>query len=523
MSKFKILLLLQFILFSALPVLAQVDTDWVRRYNGSGNLSDEARALAVDDSGNVYVTGYSPSISYDYATIKYSPAGDTLWVRRYNGPGNSADYARALAVDNSGNVYVTGESYDGAYDYATIKYSSAGDTLWVRRYNGPANLHDYALGMVVDESGNVYVTGRSQGSGTFFYYDYATIKYSSAGDTLWVRRYNGPGNLYDFALALTVDDSGNVYVTGQSQGSDSSAFSYDYATIKYSPAGDTLWVRRYNGPGNAIDRGYALAVDDSGNVYVTGVSEGSGTSYDYATIKYSPTGDTLWVGRYNGPSDSSDEAYALALDNTGNVYVTGISRGSGTSWDYVTIKYSPAGDTLWVRRYNGPGNSYDKANALAVDDSGNVYVSGVSEGSGTSWDYATVKYSPTGDTLWVRRYNGPGNSDDQAFALALDGGGNLYVTGNSFGSGTFVDYATIKYVQYTCVDSAGDANGDGSITLPDIIFLVNRVFKGGPAPSPLCRGDANADGVVTLPDIIYLVNRVFKGGPAPLKSKECCL
>src|SRR5574341_1204041 len=453
------------VLLYHLPVLAQVDTAWVRRYNGPGNSSDYPHALAVDDSGNVYVTGQSAGsgTSYDYATIKYSPSGDTLWVRRYNDPGNDFDAANALALDGSGNLYVTGQSdATGAnWDYATVKYSPAGETLWSRRYNGPGNAGDLASALAVDDSGNVYVTGRSRGSGTFD----------------------------------------------------------DYATIKYCPSGATLWVRRYNGPGNYDDGALALAVGDSGNLYVTGFSGGGATSTDFATIKYAPNGDTLWVRRYN---DGGDYASALAVDNAGNVYVTGGS-GVGTS-DYATIKYAPNGDTLWVRRYKGPGNSDDYASALALDTAGNLYVTGSSWGSGTFNDYATIKYAPNGDELWVRRYNGPANDYDNASALAVDNSGNLYVTGNSYGGiGTYFDYATIKYVQYTCLAKPGDVTGEGSILLNDIVALINFRFKSGPAPTPLCRGDAKGDGSILLPDIVYLINRVFKSGPAPVKSKECCL
>src|SRR3990172_2375144 len=316
MSKFNKLAFFLIFCISTFDLFAQVDTAWVRRYNGPGNAGDNASALAVDGSGNVYVTGRSvgSGTGYDYATIKYSPSGDTVWVRRYNGPGNVSDEATALAVDGSGNLYVTGGSQSNTgVDYTTIKYSPAGDTLWVRRYSGPGIGYDVALALAVDDSGNLYVTGRSVGSGTFE--DYATIKYSPAGDTLWVRRYNGPGNNTDLARALAVDGSGNLYVTGWSVGSGTGD---DYATIKYSPAGDTVWVRRYNGPGNSGDLASALAVDGSGNLYVTGES-----GFDYATIKYSPAGDTLWVRRYNGPENFGDEARALAVDGSGNVYVTG--------------------------------------------------------------------------------------------------------------------------------------------------------------------------------------------------------
>src|SRR3990170_460006 len=378
------------------------------------------------------------------------------------------------------------------------------DAAWVRRYNGPGNSSDYAYAIAVDGSGNVYVTGQSIGSGT--YNDYATIKYYSNGDTAWVRRYNGPGDSSDYASAITVDGSGNVYVTGYSTGSGTY---YDYATIKYYSNGDTAWGRRYNGPGNGYDEAYAIAVDGSGCVYVTGWSVGSGTGYDYATIKYYSSGDTAWVRRYDGQV-YDDGALAIAVDGSGNVYVTGYSTDSGNYYNYATIKYHSNEDAAWVRRYDGGENGPDYARAIAVDDSGNVYVTGWSW-NGTSDDYATIKYYSTGDTAWVRRYNGPGNGFDEARAIAVDGSGSVYVTGLSSGSGTSYDYATIKYVQFL----RGDVNKDKKVNLADIVYLVSYLFKFGPSPDPLVSGDANCDGKVTIADIVYLVSYLFKVGPAP--------
>ena len=418
---------------------------WVARYNGPDSLDDCAYAIAVDDLGNVYVTGsgYSSGTELDYVTIKYNSLGDTLWVRRYNGPDNNYDEAYAIAIDNSGNVYVTGQSWDSGTndDYATIKYDSSGDTVWVRRYNGPGDSTDVATAIAVDDSGNVYVTGKSIGSGTDE--DYATIKYNSAGDTVWVRRYNGPGNFDDEAKAIAVDGSGNVYVTGYSCG--------ECATIKYNPAGDTLWVRRgisFPGCGNCAN---AIAVDGSENVYVTGFLKcPEGCCRYYLTIKYSPAGDTVWSRVYDGPGSTPigdwNEATAIAVDDSGNVYVTGKSIGSGTDEDYATIKYNSAGDTVWVRRYNGPGNGYDGVKAIAVDGD-YVYVTGKSYDSENQSDYATIKYNFSGETVWVKRYNGhngPSNRNDEASAIAVNNN-YVYVTGGSMGSGTSYDYATIKY------------------------------------------------------------------------------
>jgi len=182
----------------------------------------------------------------------------------------------------------------------------------------------------------------------------------------------------------------------------------DPALRPKSPSGvQQQWVAVYNG-GNGSDIAYAVAVDGSGNVYVTGFSVGPGSCNfvcnDYATIKYDASGQQQWVARYNGPANDDDHARAIAVDASGNVYVTGASIG--TTWpdyDYATIKYDASGNQLWVARYNGPANGFDSASAIAVDPSGNVYVTGASEGSGTGFDYATIKYDASGNQLWAAR------------------------------------------------------------------------------------------------------------------------
>jgi hypothetical protein len=381
---------------------------------------------------------------------------DTIWVSRYNGTANGEDKACAIAVDDYGNAYVTGKSRGSGTleDYLTIKYDPDGVTIWVRRYNGSGNLQDYANDIALDDDGYIYVTGGSNGSGTNL--DYATIKYDAWGNEKWIRRYDGPASSEDCAQAIALDGWGNIHVTGYSSGSGTS---HDYATIKYYPNGDTAWIRRYDGGSNSSDNAVDLTVDSSGNVFVTGYSWGGLTNLDYLTVSYDSSGNLLWSRRYDGPANGEDRAAAIAKDVSGNVCVTGYSTDAGTLRDYLTIKYGSDGDTAWIKRYDGPANDRDQASDLAVDYAGNVYVTGFSWASGTNLDFATIKYQPNGDTGWVRRYNGPINGGEDAEAIALDALGNVYVTGGSDGSGTSQDYLTIRY--YPNGDTAWVRRYDG--------------------------------------------------------------
>ncbi len=463
LKDFSVLLILLSCLLVSFSVFAQ---EWVNIYNSPDNGEDHGYAIAVDTNSNIYVTGWSENSGYyDYATIKYNSSGDTAWIKRYDGPSSRNDFAYAIAADESGNVYVTGTSYDltTSYDYATIKYKPSGDTAWVRRYNSPSDNSDKAYGIAVDKNGNVYVTGESS-------YDYATIKYTPSGDIDWIRRYDGPADDISKAYAIAIDTNSNVYVTGYSKGEYSG---YDYATIKYTSSGDTVWMKRYD-VDNDQDEAHAIAVDDSGNCYVTGETKNANNDFDYTTIKYKPLGDTAWIRKYDGPDNDDDLAYSVAVDESGNVYVTGWSKGTGAHYDYATIKYTPTGDTSWTRRYEGSVGSENQASAVAVDGNGNVFITGRSEGSGSEFDYATIKYTSSGDTAWIERYDGTANYIDKAYALALDKNGNAYVTGESSNTGTEYDYATIKYSALSGIEEKKLFGDDQNIYLEAYPNPMNR-------------------------------------------------
>jgi hypothetical protein len=216
---------------------------WQQRYNGPANGHDDASAIAVDASGNVIVTGTSSNgTNSDYYTVKYAAQGGTpLWEQRYNGPGNLDDEAQAVAVDAEGNVVVTGTSDKvGAYSavFYTAKYAGTNGTLlWERRARSEGNLFNVAGALAFDSAGNVVVAGTTYRFRPAFppsyAPDYYTVKYAGAdGALLWEQRYNGPANEDDVlggARALAVGSDGSVFITGSSAAGRGS----DYATIKY--------------------------------------------------------------------------------------------------------------------------------------------------------------------------------------------------------------------------------------------------------------------------------------------------
>jgi len=510
-------------LFFPLMVMAETVTEeWVKLYNGN-NTYNVATDITVDTAGNSYVTGRGYNgTDYDFVTIKYDKNGNELWVKKYDSQGNpiyntGSDQPYAIALDGNGNVYVTGYSLlsGSRMDYTTVKYDTNGNELWVRHYNGPSNLHDFATNIAVDGSGNVYVSGNSRGG---WPWDYATIKYDTNGNELWVKRYNGPGNGFDTVSKIVVDDAGYSYVTGTSFGGTSTG--YEYATIKYDPNGNELWVKTYNNAAHYDDGAASIVVDSAGNSYVTGSSFGSGTRKDFTTIKYDVDGNELWVSRYSGPWGSEDFATGIAMDSTGNIFVTGrihfISSYNG-AYQYTTIKYDTNGNQLWVKAYDGYGGTTD----IAVDNKDNIFITGHHSGGSTGSDYLTIKYDTEGNELWTKRYASPGRYQDIPYAMALDSAGNAYVTGykayvvagDRGSSYSDMHYVTVKY-------SSGvvDTDGDG---VPDIsdncIYTPNpdQADTDADGAGDVCDNDDDNDGILDGDD-----NCPFNPNPDQLDTDD---
>lgn len=367
------------------------------------------QAIAADAAGNVYVTGVTTAgATEDVLTVKYNSQGVMQWAVTYDG--GEADQGFAVTVDASGNVYVTGRSWTetqyGLHGYLlAVKYNASGVQQWATRYVSGVLSAGFAV--AVDGSGNAYVAGEYY-SGSSDLHSMFTVKVNAAGAIQWTRlAFYGYDYEESSAYDLALDGSGNAYVTG---------FLYkpgdpgirDYLTVKYSPSGAGLWAQAYETGG--IDEAYDVAVDGSGNVHVAGTS---------GVVRYSSAGAQQWVGAFDG--------VAHALINAGGfVYATGVS---GT--DIVTARYDGTGTRLWSTAYNLGGDEQ----AFALRLVGNtLYVAGF---SGT--DALVVGFDKDlGSSSWFDLYDS--GADDRAYSMAFTGTSDFWVGGTSGG-----DYLTVKY------------------------------------------------------------------------------
>ncbi len=374
------------------------------------------------------------------------------WVKRVAYFQDLPDEATDIAVDSSGNVYVTGKvsAAGNDYNYGTIKYDRHGNIVW-----GPIIESGHQAGAdepaaIALDDAYVYVTGKMIGPDGE--YNFGTIKYNRHdGSKIWRRLENGDASISDpedpdtwpshnEAVAIAVDASGNVYVAGDSF---SYARDWSYMLIKYDSEGNRQWSALTDGPViQSDDRVHAMAIDATGNVYVTGVYREAQSM----TIKYNGNdGQVIWKKFYKHLIGGG-QPLALALDQAGHVYVTGADDG-GDDDGYITIKYDAAnGNELKTSQYYGPNDDHGAPTALAVDGWGNIYVTGgIESNTNDGYDYLTIKYNAELDEVWTRRYNSPANGWAMATDLALDAAGNVYVTGRSSGQQGGWDYATIKY------------------------------------------------------------------------------
>ena len=222
---------------------------------------------------------------------------------------------------------------------------------------------------------------------------------------VWVHHYSGNGSQNE-ATAIAMSPDTTVVVTGFSVGSD---FSRDIYTMKIRRGdGGEVWAKRWAGAAGSRDEAWSLAVDDVGNVFVAGRTYTAATDTDFVVIKYGSDGTELWTKIYD--NGGVDVARVVVADRSGGCFVTGYSNaGTGNgNQDYLTMHLDANGNQRWVFRLNGTGNGHDCPTAMILGHSGYLYLTGYSWGGSTpQYVYLTVKLDTlVGDTVWTRRYDG---------------------------------------------------------------------------------------------------------------------
>ncbi|MEP7168334.1 MAG: SBBP repeat-containing protein [Bacteroidota bacterium] len=436
-GKQKIYLLL-IMLLSSMTAFSQAP-NWLWATSAGNSNYDEGTCIATDNNGFIYVAGifWSSTITFGSTTltnlgtgsqdlflVKYDASGNVIWAK--SAGGNSSDYVLNIAVDLTGDVYLTGFfsspvitfgtislSLIGSDDMFVVKYDSTGTALWAKKAGGTSQ--DWGYDITTNAIGNVFVTGWfssptiTLSTGTLtnngFGQDMFLIKYDSGGNIIWAK--SAGGNLSDASLGITSDSNDNVYITGIFE---SSTIMFDTITLtnpgsitsdmfitKYDTSGNVLWAK--SSGGTERDGGRRIISDAYGNVYVTGsfksssITFGSNTllnfgtnTYDMYVVKYNSLGNVIWAQSAGNTND--DSGFSINTDASGNVYASGFFYGSSITFgsssltnmgavgtvDSYIVKYDSAGNIIWAKGLGGTAN--DGIYSIATDANNNVYAAG---------------------------------------------------------------------------------------------------------------------------------------------------
>jgi hypothetical protein len=470
---------LVFVLFLfTVSVNAQIPQFSVANKAGATGV-DRAHDIAVNSNGEVYIiTEFTGTVDFgggviltsrgnvDYALIKYDSSGNTLWGKAGGSAGtSSSDRGRAVAIDNQGNVYAAGEYFitavfgtdtltsAGNFDTFLIKYDNAGNRIWIRDIKGVSQVAPRSL--AVDANNNIIITGYfGSTSSVTVTLDSITLttngnrdifvaKYNSAGDVQWAKNFGGI-NSGEEGRDLTVDADGNIYVTGIITGTANFGdivlngnLGTDVFVTKLSPSGNVLWAK--HGGGNRADDGAGVALDNLGNVYVVG-------KYDSAAV----------FGPFSVDRNGKFDAFLLKMSSTGD-FLSFTYAGGDTINDYASDVICDRLNNVYVVGYFSAGTSYIAEDTLISAGGDDIYV----------WSLA-----PNGSTTYVKHILG--NSTDRGFAIDVDFGGNLYVTGTFQG--------TCNFDSFVFTGAGGD----------DIFY--GRIGN-NPVPVELLSFNASVDGM----------------------------
>ncbi len=376
---------------------------WQDTFDGPGSGDDFPYAIAIDSKDNLYIAGSTTQVKTgtDFMLLKYEPTNKKRtdfrlsWARygtKKGGASKDSDAIKAMAIDKNGNIYVTGSSFlEGfAEDYYTIRYDTKGNVVWEARTDGGAKGKDIPRAITVDSSANVYVTGVSQADGSST--NYLTVKYSNLGKEVWKRKYNGSVSGSDDAQALVLNSSGRyLYVVGNSDGISKMK---DIAVVRYDTTNGNSQVARYDGKAHKDDTARGIAIDKDGNVWIVGTTQSVGNKSDIITLKFSKDLNQLKALIYdNSATHLSDQGNAIAVDNRGYIWVTGHTTNKDGTTDLIVIQYTLAGNINQIGIFDGPANKDDAGTSIVIDANGDAYVVGYTTGIGQNFDFLIAKFN----------------------------------------------------------------------------------------------------------------------------------
>lgn len=410
------------IVIMLIQLLFTQSPEWVYQYIHPSYTDEWPAALIIDHFGNSYTTGVicSDDTTGGHLTgigvVKLNVSGQERWIY-FNDTMGRLNYGYDIACKNN-QIYVTGY-FQSATEMrcVTLCIDTAKNERWL-------SIDTLAYGrgaaIVLDSASGVYTAGMIYGLAT----DIRVIKYDTLGNVCWRYVYDGPASSYDDAADIVADRWCNVYVGGYSTGNSTST---DFTVIKLDSAGNEKWVYRYDGPAHGRDEIEALDIDTMGNIYITGKSVGN--NWDYCVIKIDTAGHEKWVYRYDGLAGVQDTPYDLAVDHEGNVYVCGISIDD-TLGLFTVIKLDTIGNEIW--KYKSTGSGWGGgAVRIALDGIGGVYCAGGFGNNQNRGQIALVKLNPDGDTAWtyLHPHSPVPPNTDATRDLAIDSSGNVYLTG----------------------------------------------------------------------------------------------
>lgn len=471
-------------LFAFAGLLAQTPPDWLWVTTATGANTQTARAIDTDQQGNQYVTGYFESAtSFGSITItsiggsdiyaaKCDPDGNWLWAVRAGS--SSSDYGWDIDVDSSGNVYLTGyfkntadfgssslTSYGGSDIYAA-KLDSNGNWLWVVQAGGTGDDMGYGIG--VDNNGDTLITGKFMGTATFGATTLTSLGFSETyvakldADGAWLWALKAGGTNVDEGHDVAADPQGNVYLTGIFRGSSTfgtiglTADGYsDVFVAKLDPDGNWLWAKRGGGDhGTYGDQAYGIAVDATGNTFLTGYFYGTGSfgstsftslgSHDLFVAKIAANGDWLWANHAGGTG--SDTGWGVDVNSGGEVFLTGNIQGManfgsisltgmGLS-DIFVAALNSAGQWTWALEAGSTANDYGMG--IGLDGDGDLYVHGTYSAVAQFGDISQT--SSGGFDIYVAKLSFTGTPNGEDLAPGTQGSFLQEISPNPFRGGT---------------------------------------------------------------------------------------